>query len=483
MLALAVKATPIEHFVPLVLYEQATPILHFFTSKVVLYIFGDSDAWLRLPSILIFLISINIGVRMLWSTPQRVALLVFVFSSPEIIRYSSEYKHYIFEFSFSLAIISAWLAGRHKSGYKIYAICALASIFLTYSVVLIVFSVFFTQFLFEKIDIKNDFLRKWFVFHLFYGSVFIALHLFVNKPSVYLQITNWPQVYNPGLLSENWMQYKSWLRLPQGLFLALGGDDTVASFSLLAMFGIYFSFVKFNKYSVFAKKSILLLILMTASIYIFSLLGVYPIQSSRHLLFAAPSVLFVMIGLFNNVANFNKIFAALLILLFVIIGILNNYKKQYIFQESENIIRSHKKEINAVFLGAQPAYGWYAGDYERSHEIIGEVNDASALRLVSDVSVKTMGDKIHISGAWPWIWSFRGSNDFEEYITWLAHSSSRGKSTNILFSQHIDDKFDYMKVFISKLPPECSSSILAKDVGVYLLSVSCQNSLNSEFNE
>ena len=66
MLALAVKATPIEHFVPLVLYEQATPILHFFTSKVVLYIFGDSDAWLRLPSILIFLISINIGVRMLY---------------------------------------------------------------------------------------------------------------------------------------------------------------------------------------------------------------------------------------------------------------------------------------------------------------------------------------------------------------------------------------------------------------------------------
>ena len=174
MLALVVNVTPIDRLQTLAWYEQATPLAHYFLSKALISAFGDSDFWLRLPSSLIFLAAIYFSLIGITDKYQKIATIFLVFMSPDIFRYSTEYKHYIFEFAFSLIIVISWQAINKRTYFWIYAACILLSIIATYSVVFVVLSIFLTEFMRNR-NMTRRFVFNWSILHIIYGTLFLAL--------------------------------------------------------------------------------------------------------------------------------------------------------------------------------------------------------------------------------------------------------------------------------------------------------------------
>jgi len=471
MLALAVKETPIDRLQPLAWYEQATPLAHYFLSKALISAFGDSDFWLRLPSSLIFLAAIYFSLIGITDKYQKIATIFLVFMSPDIFRYSTEYKHYIFEFAFSLIIVISWQAINKRTYFWIYAACILLSIIATYSVVFVVLSIFLTEFMRNR-NMTRRFVFNWSILHIIYGTLFLALYFNYIRPSIFYQLQNWPEIYSVGLLSVHWNDYVLWLR-PVALSIHLMGGKLFFLFlMLLIAVATYVFKAKLNHVSYRSKSLFLLFATLIVIIYAVSLAGFYSLQQKRHFLFAVPIFILCIASLLNDVVKLKrKAFWAMCGVAFAL-GILFHSQYQYSFQETRNIVRRSAHAIDIVFAGAQPAFFWYGGVYGVHSGRIGDINPKTAVRLTAGASVDEMERTLEIPGAWSWLWSLRNRGEFSVYIDWLVKTVSERKSTNILFA-HYTFGGEYLAEFESKLPIRCKLSVLDKDVNALVFHVEC----------
>lgn len=471
MLALAVKETAIDGLQPLAWYEQATPLAHYFLSKALINAFGDSDFWLRLPSSLIFLLAIYFSLIGITDKYQKIATILLVFMSPDILRYSTEYKHYIFEFAFSFIIVISWLAINKRTYFWLYASSIVLSIIATYSVVFVVFSIFLTEFMRNR-NMTRRFVFNWGVLHIIYGTLFLALYFNYIRPSIFYQLQNWPEIYSVGLLSVHWNDYVLWLR-PMALSIHLMGGKLFFLFlMLLIAVAIYVFKAKLNHVSCRSKSLFLLFATLIFIIYAASLAGFYSLQQKRHFLFAVPIFILCIASLLNDVGKLKrKAFWAMCGVAFAL-GILFHSQYQYSFQETRNIVLRSAHAIDIVFAGAQPAFRWYGGVYGVHGDRIGDINPKTAVRLTADANVDEIGRTLEIPGAWSWLWSLRNRGEFSVYIDWLVKTVSERKTTNILFA-HYTFGGEYLAEFESKLPNRCKRSVLDKDVNALVFHVEC----------
>lgn len=470
MLGIAINNTSLSDLLQLKNYEQATPLLHFLISKAILVLWGNSDTILRIPSIVVFSCATIIALSLLKTKSERITLLALVFGSTEIVRYSTEFKHYIFEFSVSLTIIMGWLNRETNFGRKVYFVSIFASPFIGYSPIFIVTSTFVVGCVHLVRNTTRSESRNWYLVHLAYFLTFLLIHFLVNQPGIQLQINNWPEAYMPGLLSENWKDPATWKRLPDALLTIFPGKK----FARLALLAFSLSMLLFviRKHNNSLKFSQLIHVLITSFILIFaaSLAGKYPIQLSRHFLFLSPLIIMMLVFSISSISIKSKYFGAIFIILFAYHGTMTHNKKGVYFQETKRIIHAHSTQIDVVFVGALPAYQWYTGKNTDDTSIVGFVNSISAPRIVEEARIETFSAIAVKPGSWPWIWSLKNRPEFSVYLNWLANSIANRNVSRVLFTHHDDEQ---MSSFINSLSSACTISTLDSDVGATLLSIEC----------
>lgn len=469
MLALAVKGTDSHWGNSLALYEQATPFGHYLLSQLLLANFGNSDIWLRVPSMAIFFCALLLAMSLMRDVRLRVLLLLLVFAAPDVARYATEYKHYIFEFAFALVIVAAWLEGGTRVGSRLYMGAILLSIFFTYSVVFVVFAIFLHEAAVRWQQNRTAW-RRWVVAHAVYGALFLSFHLLHVRPSTALQLANWREAYQPGLLSLHWSEPAVWLKLPVALYQALGRKSAVLLLAGFVAAACLFSAAR-PQLSARTLKLLQAGGLACGVIYLASLAGLYPINDVRHFLFAAPLFFVLLASVMSDLSRFDiRIFLALAGF-GIAIAAISHAHFPYRFQESRALLHRSAHAVNVVFVGGQPAFDWYVTDaYGIKPPVSGRINAISATRLNADPSVERMPVLLAAPGAWPWLWSLRQQNLFPVYLDWLARVARGKGSANILFMHDAG----FLQHFLARLPAGCSYALVDADRGSVIVNINCR---------
>ncbi|MDP2964417.1 MAG: hypothetical protein Q8N39_00080 [Pelolinea sp.] len=117
MVALSITESGLSPFEPLKAYNQVSPWGFVLITKLVSFLFGAGDLQFRLPGILMYFSAMSYLSLFLKRHYGITISLVFTFmmlSNPLLLQYSTEFKHYIYEFSFVIILLTSYFEIQEK---------------------------------------------------------------------------------------------------------------------------------------------------------------------------------------------------------------------------------------------------------------------------------------------------------------------------------------------------------------------------------
>lgn len=414
MAALAIVNSSLSPFEPLVVYNQVSPWGFVLLTRLSQALFGAGDLQFRLPGLLFYLMGMCYLARFLkqrYGLLTASALTVAILANPLLLRYSTEFKHYIYEFTFVVLILISYLRWKDGETCTLWAYSAsiLISIIFGVSIVFIIGAIF----LFESFDqIKKsprNFLRShWLILHAVYGCLFLFWYVYSITPNLKYNLMNYPHIYGVDLGPANLTNLSHWGKVLVNAINSILVPQSALFLVCLTGFIIYRKWErKPSNWAILLLPALIYLIIYAAN---FS--GYYPILIDRHLLYTLP--VFYLLFVYA-LAHFSSYFdlkwlkaAAPVILILMALGTLVNYhiKNQFFFQEIKPVLAEIQPEDDLfVYFAAQPGYDWYQfSRYPSLPEPANpRVNPASGPAIPLEEMIADLPNLIKETGAWPTI--------------------------------------------------------------------------------
>lgn len=414
MVALAIVNSGLSPFEPLAVYNQVSPWGFVLITRLVQAMAGAGDLQFRLPGLLFYFMGMTYLSRFLkqrYGLLAASALLVAMLANPLLLRYSTEFKHYVYEFTFVVFILVSYL--RWKDGDEralwAYFVSIYFSIIFGVSIVFVIGAIF----IFESFDqirkSLKDFLRsKWLMLHALYGMLFLLWYIFSITPNLTFNLINYPHIYGVDLGPANLTNLSHWGKVLVNAILSIMVPQSVLF--LICLSGFFILRKQERKPSHWA--ILLLPVIQYLLIYAANLSGFYPILVDRHLLYTLPAF-YILYG--YALDKFSKIFyrnwlkaASPVILILMAAITLGNYlfNEGFYFQELKPVLAEIQPEDKVfVYFSAQPGYDWYKSTlYPTLPEPINpRVNPTSGPAIPLEIMTAGLPQKIGETGAWPTI--------------------------------------------------------------------------------
>lgn len=309
MVALSITESGLSPFEPLKAYNQVSPWGFVLITKLVSFLFGAGDLQFRLPGILMYFSAMSYLSLFLKRHYGITISLVFTFmmlSNPLLLQYSTEFKHYIYEFSFVIILLTSYfeIQEKNNSAKYIYGISSGVSIFFCISTVFVVAAIFGTEMLLRlRFSFKKAFLSKWFVLHITYFAVFLVWYVVSITPNLNYNLINYPYIYNVDLGLGNLWNINHWGKVRLILVSSLmEPQSAILLFCILATIFLFIS-KKINncKFSIIAIPFFIYML-----VYLLNFAGKYPILLDRHFLFMLPTVYLLFAFLVFQLATISR---------------------------------------------------------------------------------------------------------------------------------------------------------------------------------
>jgi hypothetical protein len=302
----------LDMFKPLPYYTQASPLAPMFFQKVI-YNLSDGNFFIvrfcthliSFVLVIIFLLEISREKELDW----RVWLSTLTLTLYTFLLYSTEIKHYTFEFSSSLLLILSFIYYLKNENNKAF-LFSLAAISLGFSNIIpfgIILTAIFTLKLINK-EKTNAYL-KYFILSL---VIVLAKYLYMKYLTSY-QISTHDVYLSKGLIQDTKSLFVSVASI-HGIYLIL-----LTAISLL--YGLLSS--KENK---FYRNFSLLYLAIVTSVFILKITSLYPVISGRHVFWLVPFSITLSSLFIKSVINKGKHTKKILIVLVIPLFITNSMK-------------------------------------------------------------------------------------------------------------------------------------------------------------
>jgi len=479
MVALSIVRSGISPFEPLKSYNQVSPWGFVLITKLVLLLFGAGDLQFRLPGILIYFVSMSylaIYLRRRYSLMVALVFSFVILANPVLLRYSTEFKHYIYEFSFVSILLTSYFEILKNDLFAkyIYAISAGLSIFFGNSIIIVIAAIFGVEMLRRlRLSFKKPFRSKWFYFHGLVFTGFLAWYIVSITPNLSFNLLNYPQIFNIDVDLGNITNFNYWKKLLELINSVIKLPiSQILVVSLLACVYLFLS----KKITRLDITIISIPFTVYLIIYTLNLAGIYPIVEYRYILFMIPAVfhLFAYLVFKINTARIPGIiqYLMLMLLVFSSANILINHQMggNFFFQEIKPILRTLSPTDKVfLFFSAQPGYNWYKLSLYKDLPIPlnPDVNADSGPAITQEKMVTDLPKFINEPGAWPTIALLTKTKNRGAYISYLLDQITQAGNSKIVFSHR--DGEDFRKI----LKNICVFSYIEKNKGAYILDVTC----------
>jgi hypothetical protein len=477
MLAMATVKSGFSPFKTLAAHNQSAPWGFISIVKIFGNLFGINDLIFRLPGLVMFSFSLFVFLRFIYKRfgfANSFILCIAILANPILLRYATEYKHYIFEVSLTFLLLTYYL--EYKSGNITarfyYAITLFVSIFFGISNIFIAGAIFLVEgFSRIKKPYRNILKSKWFVLHFIFICVFTIWYFASIRVNLKFNVLNYPHIYAVSFQPEKLLNLSYWLRILKILWKSAPITQSVIFLTCLLMAAVQQLLTKkqVGRQIIFIPITIYLLV------YLLNILGFYPILKERHLLFILPSLYVLFSYLLNFQKNFpygNIVQTFFFIALFfssIYNAFINHNERSYFFQEMKPVLNTIKESDKVVvYFSAQPAYEWYSLTLfpDLPDPINPPVNTISGEKLPIQNVKHNLGDSVSQTGAWPAI-ALSTRSDSEYYDEYLFHIIKNETHLFVLFAQRDDRNLR------SKIAESCEIVTAEKAEGVILFRVDC----------
>jgi hypothetical protein len=414
MVALAIVKSGLSPFEPLAIYNQVSPWGFVLLTRLSQALFGAGDLQFRLPGLLFYLTGMFFIARFF---KQRYGLLaasamtIAMLSNPLLLQYSTEFKHYIFEFTFVVFILVNYLRWKDEETrtFWAYAASIFFSIIFGVSIVFIIGAIFiFESFHQIKRSPRNFIRSNWLILHAVYGVLFLVWYIFSIRPNLAFNLMNYPHIYGVDLGPANLTNLKHWGKVLVNAIFSMMVPQSVLLLICLSGFLINRKWERRP-----SNWAILLLpVLVYLIIYAANFSGYYPILIDRHLLYTLPVfyLLFIYaLAHFSSTFDLKWLKAAapgmLILMSLVTLGI-HHVNNQFFFQEIKPVLAEVQPDDDLfVYFTAQPGYDWYQlTRYPELPEPLNpRVSPASGPAIPLEEMIADLPNRIEEPGAWPTI--------------------------------------------------------------------------------
>ncbi len=414
MVALAIVNSSLSPFEPLVVYNQVSPWGFVLLTRLSQSLFGAGDLQFRLPGLLFYLAGMSYHAHFL---KQRYGLLtasaitVAILANPLLLRYSTEFKHYIYEFTFVVLILISYLRWKDGDARSIwaYGVSIGLSILFGVSIVFIIGAIF----IFESFDqlkkSPRNFIRSnWLILHAIFGILFLFWYVFSITPNLKYNLMNYPHIYGVDLGPVNLTNLSHWGKVLVNAILSIMVPQSVLFLICLSGFIIHRRWErKPSNWAILVLPVLLYLIIYAAN---FS--GFYPILIDRHLLYTLPVFyLLFAYALTHFSLNFDSKWLKagapiILILMAFITSGIYHFNNDFFFQEIKPVLAEIQTDDDLfVYFSAQPGYEWYKFTRYRDlpEPINPQVNPDSGPAIPLEEMTADLPNRIEETGAWPTI--------------------------------------------------------------------------------
>jgi len=484
MVAVSIVKSGLSPFEPLKAYNQVSPWGFVLTTKFVSYLFGAGDLQFRLPGIIVYFTSLCYFYQFTKRHFGNLIAFTFAFmmlSNPLLLYYSTEFKHYVYEFSFTIFLLISYLEMHEKKprAEAIYAISTGFSIFFGISIIFVTASIFAIEMLLRlKVSVKNTFKSKWLFLHLLYFAVFLIWYFISITPNLQNNLMNYPNVYDVTTdISKLW-NIGYW-----GKPIIILQSSILIPHSIIFFLCVIFS-VLLTKTRIFILNNPIIFtpVLIYLIMYFLNFIGKYPILKERHLLFVLPTIYLVFAFLIHKLTNLANTKSVKYMISVLLVSLSTYYlvdyqeKNQFFFQELKPVL-ANLNPSDKVFLyfSAQPAYNWYKQSLYNNlpKPINPDVNTISGPMISLDEMESHLEESLTKPGAWPSIAKLTKSKKRDVYHNYLANLIIGEGKSKVVFSHRSDTEMRNL------LLETCNVTIFSSKYGSYIYDVNCLHGIQN----
>ena len=482
MLALSIVESSGSPFERLPLHNQSSPWGFVIFAKLFGYLFGIHDLSFRLPGILFYYVSIFVFIKYLYQRfgfANALVVGILVLSNPILLRYSTEFKHYIFEASLTFLLITFYsdfkIEGKHAE--SLYMLSLFAAVFIGISNIFIVGSIFFVEVIsWRNYPVASSKKKRWIAAHALFVILFVIWYVVSIRLNLENNVLNYPHVYDVDFQPQKLLKLGYWFRLMKIL-----RESTPPMHLAIPGLILAFAFLFQHKTRSHDRRGMLLLPLFAyLLIYLLNIIGIYPILKARHFLFFIPLIYLVIAYVINDLRQFpfknlaRSAFFAIMLLPSLLKMAESHLKRTCFFQEMKPVLKTiGQSDDLVVYFSAQPAYEWYRKSLfpDLPDPVNPLVETKSGPKIpIEDIKTNTK-ELISKRGAWPSITISTITEGSDYYDAYLFDYIKNRKEVFVLFS-HRDDRNLRKKIEL-----ECKITTASKAEGVILFKVNCQPGL------
>lgn len=444
MVALAIVQSGISPFEPLVAHNQVSPWGFVMITRLVEALFGAGDLQFRIPGILVYLTAVGYFsqfIKRRYGLLVASAITITMLANPLLLRYSTEFKHYLYEFSFVIFLLISYFEMKENitRAKYIYTFSLGLSLFFGVSIIFVVASIFTTEMLSRlKYSFKTGILSHWLLLNLVFFTLFAIWYFASVTPNLKYNLLNYPHIYNVDLGPGNLLNLNHWAKVLVVIITSILIPQSIAL--LVCLLAVVY--LRIKKKITLNRPIFLIPVLVYLFIYLLNFAGFYPILLDRHLLFILPTFyLLFAYALSQFTAIFNKNMFRL-IAFFIVVGFsaltLADYHihNQFFFQEIKPVLKTIKTSDRVfLYFSAQPGYDWYKYSlYPNLPEPVNpHVNAATGLRIPLEEMEANLPKLITEPGAWPTIALLTTTDNsiiYEQYLE--SQIKAAGKSLLVI---------------------------------------------------
>lgn len=451
MAALAIVNSGLSPFKPLAVYNQVSPWGFVLITRLMQALFGAGDLQFRLPGLVFYfagMAALGRYLKRYFGLAAAAGILVAMLANPLLLRYSTEFKHYIYEFTFAIFLLVNYL--RVKTGepraMQAYSVSLMLSIFFGISTLFVVASIFTIEtFMRLRSSIRDYFKSGWLFLHAAYGVVFVMWYFLSITPNLRNNLINYPHIYGVDLGWANLTSMSHWAKVLQNAIFSLFVPQSV--FLLVCLAGL----LLFNLRVLRARDWAVLgaPVLVYLYIYAANFMGVYPILTDRHLLFTLPMfyILFALALSKTSSLFSSKILRAapafLLTGMSLVSLVIAHRGNQFFFQEIKPVLAEVAPDDDLfIYFSAQPGYEWYRYSLfpDLPDALNPPVNTDSGPRFSQEEMAENLPARIRETGAWPAIAYLTQTDQAFLYEEYIGDMVIRARHSLLLIS-HRSGKF------------------------------------------
>lgn len=479
MVALALVNSELSPFVPTTLYNQVAPWGFMLITRLSQIFFGAGDLQFRLPGLVFYTFGMIILARYLkqrFNLATASAITIAMLANPLLLQYSTEFKPYVYEFTFAILVLVSFLKMEDgdSHAFRVYSASILLSIFFSISTVFIIGAVFLIEGIKQvRMPPKEFFTSRWFILHLVYGILFLAWYMLSITPNLRFNLMNYPHIYSVDLGPDNLTNLAHWGKVLVNAILSMLVPQSILF--LLCLIGLLFN-PKHEK-SPSNKAFLIIPILVYGLIYAANFTGFYPILIDRHLLYTLPVFYLLFAYSLNNLIScFNhkmlKAAApAVLIVMAMTTLAIHHLNNKFFFQELKPVLTEIQPDDDVfIYFTAQPGYDWYKlTQYPELPEPLNtRVNPASGPRLPIEDLASDLSERIMDVGAWPAMAYLTQTDDAYLYDEDYLGEMIKEKGNSLLLISHRSGK-----LLREYLQEPCEIERVISRRGASIFSVSC----------